>query len=479
MPDLTAANFGKAHEPRAGGRGARPPRPRRRERRAPRRRRSPSLSPSARRRRDARGGGPTSSTPARRSATTRSSSRVLGERDRASSARRPCSSRSASSRAPSARSPACVRRRRGAAAVRDSADGLDDPTPPPRPRGPRRPRHRRLARHRRGDGAAPRPLQRARRDPLREKPGRGRGRRAVTSPGPEARRRRVFQAELESDDGPPPPPPGGRRGPRRPPPPRPQRRHLRAGTRSRRPTTRPSSRRWRTTQAVNLEAAAHLTLLCAPGDARRALRDGSSWSPRAPPSAAETDAASYAVSKAGMVSLARCLARNEGRHGITANSVCPGWVDTAMARPDVAAAQGRDRGGDPARPDRDPRGLRPRDPLLPLAPRLLRERHGPRPQRRLVPPLTSGRAGPERPVPAARERSPRRTADCPSRKTRLGGVTRLRGALVVVLLLSRPPAAALGEPLPSRLPRTRSPLPALPGPSSLPTADSLTESSTS
>ena len=52
---------------------------------------------------------------------------------------------------------------------------------------------------------------------------------------------------------------------------------------------------------------------------------------------AETDAASYAVSKAGMVSLARCLARNEGRHGITANSICPGWVDTEMARPDVAA----------------------------------------------------------------------------------------------------------------------------------------------
>ena len=36
--------------------------------------------------------------------------------------------------------------------------------------------------------------------------------------------------------------------------------------------------------------------------------------------------------KVGMVSLARCLARNEGRHGITANSVCPGWVDTEMGR---------------------------------------------------------------------------------------------------------------------------------------------------
>ena len=33
----------------------------------------------------------------------------------------------------------------------------------------------------------------------------------------------------------------------------------------------------------------------------------------------------------------RCLARNEGPRGITANSICPGWVDTEMARPDVAA----------------------------------------------------------------------------------------------------------------------------------------------
>jgi 3-oxoacyl-[acyl-carrier protein] reductase len=33
-----------------------------------------------------------------------------------------------------------------------------------------------------------------------------------------------------------------------------------------------------------------------------------------------------------MVNLVRCIARNEGRHGITANAVCPGWVETAMAR---------------------------------------------------------------------------------------------------------------------------------------------------
>lgn len=96
--------------------------------------------------------------------------------------------------------------------------------------------------------------------------------------------------------------------------------------------------RWRSTQAVNLESAAHLTLLSLP--AMRAARFGRIVMVASRAAfRAETDAASYAVSKAGMVSLARCLARNEGKHGITANSICPGWVDTAMARPDVAARE--------------------------------------------------------------------------------------------------------------------------------------------
>ncbi|MFN7987241.1 MAG: SDR family oxidoreductase [Thermoanaerobaculia bacterium] len=93
--------------------------------------------------------------------------------------------------------------------------------------------------------------------------------------------------------------------------------------------------RWRATLAVNLEAAAHLTLLALPAMRRAGFGRIVMVASRAA-FRAETDAASYAVSKAGMVSLARCLARNEGKHGITANSVCPGWVDTEMARPDLA-----------------------------------------------------------------------------------------------------------------------------------------------
>jgi len=93
---------------------------------------------------------------------------------------------------------------------------------------------------------------------------------------------------------------------------------------------------WRKTLGVNLESAAHLTLLALP--AMRSARFGRIVMVASRAAfRGETDAASYAVSKAGMVSLARCLARNEGRHGITANSVCPGWVDTDMAQPDFAS----------------------------------------------------------------------------------------------------------------------------------------------
>jgi 3-oxoacyl-[acyl-carrier protein] reductase len=47
---------------------------------------------------------------------------------------------------------------------------------------------------------------------------------------------------------------------------------------------------------------------------------------------AETDAPAYAVSKAGMVNLTRCLARAMAHEGILSYCIAPGWVETAMAR---------------------------------------------------------------------------------------------------------------------------------------------------
>jgi len=93
--------------------------------------------------------------------------------------------------------------------------------------------------------------------------------------------------------------------------------------------------KWHRTLAINLDAAAHLSLLALPAMRQERFGRIVMVSSRAA-FRGETDCADYAVSKAGMVNLARCLARAEGRHGITANSVCPGWVETGMAYPDLA-----------------------------------------------------------------------------------------------------------------------------------------------
>jgi 3-oxoacyl-[acyl-carrier protein] reductase len=50
---------------------------------------------------------------------------------------------------------------------------------------------------------------------------------------------------------------------------------------------------------------------------------------------AETEAPAYAVSKAGMVNLTRCLARALADRNILSYCIAPGWVETAMARDGV------------------------------------------------------------------------------------------------------------------------------------------------
>lgn len=52
----------------------------------------------------------------------------------------------------------------------------------------------------------------------------------------------------------------------------------------------------------------------------------------------------YAASKHGLLGLTRCVADELAPRGITVNGVCPGWVDTDMARADVVREAA---GGDP------------------------------------------------------------------------------------------------------------------------------------
>jgi NAD(P)-dependent dehydrogenase (short-subunit alcohol dehydrogenase family) len=86
---------------------------------------------------------------------------------------------------------------------------------------------------------------------------------------------------------------------------------------------------WRSTLDVNLSGAlflvrAALRHLVVRGRGSIVLVSSVSAFVSAPESAA------YEASKAGMIGLARSVARDYGRHGIRCNALCPGWVRTAM-----------------------------------------------------------------------------------------------------------------------------------------------------
>ncbi len=88
---------------------------------------------------------------------------------------------------------------------------------------------------------------------------------------------------------------------------------------------------WKRTLDVNLMSAVNATY-CAlksmiPAKSGKVINIASRSAFRA-----ETEAPAYAVSKAGLVNLTRCLARAEAHNGILSYCIAPGWVETAMAR---------------------------------------------------------------------------------------------------------------------------------------------------
>jgi len=63
---------------------------------------------------------------------------------------------------------------------------------------------------------------------------------------------------------------------------------------------------------------------------------------------ADPASAAYCSSKAGLVMLTQCIALDYGPLGVRANTVCPGWIRTAMADEEIdvlAARRGVDRDG--------------------------------------------------------------------------------------------------------------------------------------
>jgi len=88
---------------------------------------------------------------------------------------------------------------------------------------------------------------------------------------------------------------------------------------------------WKRTLDINLMSAVNATYCVLPLMVRQGKGKVINIASRSA-FRAETEAPAYAVSKAGMVSLTRCLARAEARHGILSYCIAPGWVETAMAR---------------------------------------------------------------------------------------------------------------------------------------------------
>ena len=98
---------------------------------------------------------------------------------------------------------------------------------------------------------------------------------------------------------------------------------------------------WRTTLKVNLMGPMLVTRLCLPG----MVEAGAGTIVGITSEAAKTgDAANavYSAAKAGLAALFRTLVREHGRHGIRANCVAPGPIDTRLLRdafPDEETAQ--------------------------------------------------------------------------------------------------------------------------------------------
>lgn len=85
---------------------------------------------------------------------------------------------------------------------------------------------------------------------------------------------------------------------------------------------------WEAGLRQNLTSAFLLTRAAVPGMRRAGWGRVVNVSSVTGPVMASRDDVTYAAAKAGMTGLVRALAVDEARHGITANSVAPGWIAT-------------------------------------------------------------------------------------------------------------------------------------------------------
>ncbi len=108
---------------------------------------------------------------------------------------------------------------------------------------------------------------------------------------------------------------------------------------------------WDYAIAINLKTTFLVTRAVAPHMAARRYGRIVNVSSATGPVTAIPGSSGYGAAKAGVDGLMRALALELGPHGITVNSVAPGWIQTASSLPDEIEAGRHTPVGRPGRPD--------------------------------------------------------------------------------------------------------------------------------
>jgi 3-oxoacyl-[acyl-carrier protein] reductase len=108
---------------------------------------------------------------------------------------------------------------------------------------------------------------------------------------------------------------------------------------------------WRHDLAINLDTAFFMTQAVLPGMVARGYGRIVYVSSVTGPLVTAPGCAGYGAAKAGVDGLMRAVALEAGPRGVTANSVAPGWIDTASATVAERAAGVHTPVGRPGRPD--------------------------------------------------------------------------------------------------------------------------------
>ena len=103
--------------------------------------------------------------------------------------------------------------------------------------------------------------------------------------------------------------------------------------------------------AVTLTTCFNVTRLVLPGMTARGYGRVVNISSVTGPLVTVPGQSAYAAAKAGMDGLTRTWALDAGRHGVTVNSVAPGWIATGSSTPDELRAGAATPVGRPGRPD--------------------------------------------------------------------------------------------------------------------------------